>query len=214
MSPRGHRRGMENPKPPPRPSGGFEQRRETPVPRQSAILRQIVRSGEDCLVGADGKPTVLLDHVHDRERARAIHDPTRPARSLDHPGEHTVVTTHPHAAIPGQVGLVQFRRPPRRPGDLTRGQGFGFGLPTRRLDEAELAPRRQGAFDAGTRDLFADSPMLDTGIDQILDGAAGPERFPKQPPAGVERHDHSIRRDHHQLIRERQRDAVQVDRAR
>ena len=42
--------------------------------------------------------------------------------------------------------------------------------------------------------------MAHAGIDQIVLGATGLERFPKMATAGVERHHHAIRSDHEQAI--------------
>ena len=57
---------------------------------------------------------------------------------------------------------------------------------------------------AGARDVLREVTIPDAGIDQIVHGTAGLERFPRTPPAGIERNDRAIGSDHHQLTRRRQ----------
>jgi hypothetical protein len=45
-------------------------------------------------------------------------------------------------------------------------------------------------------------------FNQIIDGAAGLERFPEPPPPGVEGHDRLVGGDHDQLILQPQSNAV------
>ena len=106
-----HRRG---------PAGDLDQRGQAPVARKRAIGRQLVGAGEFGRSASDGKPAILLDHVHLRGdlRGRAVDllDPAGAAGRLDHAREHGIVAAHPDRAVAGLVDRLEDRRPLRGPG--------------------------------------------------------------------------------------------------
>ena len=211
---RPHRRGMEDAEQPPRPPGRLEQRGEAAVTRQGGIGRRIVGSGEHRVLGADGEPAVLLDHVHGRERAVRIPEATRTAGCRDHPGEDRIVAAHPHRAVARQVDRIERGRALAPSCHDGRRGGGGGRVPSRRAHEAQRAPRRQGAGDAAARDLPRQVAFVDARLDQIGQRPPRLERLPEPPTSRVEGRDRAIRSDHHQLIRERQRHRAQLDPAR
>ena len=118
---------------------------------------------------------------------------------------------------PGDHPADRPRRAPARGLPAARAsasRGARIRLAVPRSDQAEAAPGRQSAPDAGARHLFGKLGAPDGGVDQIVQGAAGLESFPKVASTWIKRHHHAVRGDHHQVIRERQGHALQVHRAR